>query len=146
MQLNKVGGSLHGSIAPVTYLCHPYLGNTHKETTNIDSKDACAINDEKKDESNQTQYLWIWIHAIGFDNTFNTLQSACQRQVTYSSEKSRNLLLDIKMYILEMHVSAFKKIKTKQPLCIIKLVLTIFLIIDPRLTNSLHGWKKFDFL
>ena len=60
--------------------------------------------------------------------------------------KNCNLLSDIKMYILQMHVSSFQKIKTKQPLCIIKLLLTIFLIIDPRLTNSLHGWKKIDFL
>lgn len=83
--LNKFGGSLHGSIAPVTYLWCPSLVNIHKETTNIDLKDGCAINDDKKDESNQTRYLWIWIHAAAFDDAFNTLQSACQRQIEEDS-------------------------------------------------------------
>lgn len=79
--LNKVGESPHGSIAPVTYLWCPSASNMHKETTNTDLKDGCAINSDGKDENNPTRYLWIWIHAAAFDDAFNTLQSACQRQI-----------------------------------------------------------------
>lgn len=77
------------------------LCNMHKETTNTDLKDGCAINSDGKDENNPTRYLWIWIHAAAFDDAFNTLQSACQRQVTYihfySMGKTRNLLLDMEV-------------------------------------------------
>lgn len=83
--LNKVGGSPYGSIAPVMYLWCPSPSNMHKETTNTDLKDGCAINDDEKNENNRTRYLWIWIHAAAFDDALNTLQSACQRQIEEDS-------------------------------------------------------------
>lgn len=73
----------------------------HKETTNRELKDGCAINNDGKDENNSTRYLWIWIHVVAFDDAFNKLQSTFQRQVTYilsySMGKTGNLLLDIEV-------------------------------------------------
>ncbi|KAI9173800.1 hypothetical protein LWI28_006760 [Acer negundo] len=76
--LHHVGVPLSQPMAPVTYMWKPYPNHDREGDGNF--QNAVECNDPHVCHSLFRQ-LWLWMHASAFDEGYNALKLACQKQV-----------------------------------------------------------------
>jgi len=95
--LHQVGGPISPPIAPVTYIWQPISQqniSTQLDERNhytsfgqngINNVELCEKSDKMKHGSSY-RHLWVWIHASAFEEGFDNLKIACQKEVHFLSQ------------------------------------------------------------
>ncbi|TXG63282.1 hypothetical protein EZV62_010276 [Acer yangbiense] len=97
--LHHVGAPLSQPIVPVTYMWKPYHNQDGEGDGNF--HDAVGCNDPHVCHSRFRQ-LWVWMHASAFDEGYNALKLACQKQMNETSTSINCFSLEGKLAKLEV--------------------------------------------
>ncbi|XP_045830019.1 ribonucleases P/MRP protein subunit POP1-like [Trifolium pratense] len=83
--LHQVGAPVSRAIAPVTYMWRPTF---QESITDIGVSDGKVIPDvdlcekpESLECSSSSRHLWVWIHASAFEEGYDNLKLACQKEM-----------------------------------------------------------------
>ncbi|KAK0581103.1 hypothetical protein LWI29_010073 [Acer saccharum] len=97
--LHHVGAPLSQPIVPVTYMWKPYHNQDGEGDGNFHNAVGC--NDPHVCHSRFRQ-LWVWMHASAFDEGYNALKLACQKQMNETSTSINCFSLEGKLAKLEV--------------------------------------------
>ncbi|KAJ8899138.1 hypothetical protein K2173_011135 [Erythroxylum novogranatense] len=115
--LHHVGAPTSQSIAPVFYLWRP--PHIHNRGTDGDECNFEACNEAQSCESCLTcGQVWVWIHVSAFDEGYDALKLACQKQLNETGATARCFSLDGQLAKFEvMGSKAFQLLqKTLHPI------------------------------
>ncbi|KAG1326181.1 ribonucleases P/MRP protein subunit POP1 [Cocos nucifera] len=84
--LYHVGSPLSHFIAPVIYMWRPFLNDDNRDNVQQDDVSNGCCNSGKNGSGTLPRQLWIWIHAAAFNEGFNALRFACQKQGIHDKE------------------------------------------------------------
>ncbi|XP_010914572.2 ribonucleases P/MRP protein subunit POP1 [Elaeis guineensis] len=96
--LYHVENPLSHFIAPVIYMWRPFLSDDNRNSVQQDDVSNGCCKSGKNGSGTSPRQLWIWIHAAAFNEGFNTLRFACQKQM-HESGKS------VSCFTLEGHIA-----------------------------------------
>lgn len=78
MQLHEAGKPNFPPIAPVTYMWRPM----QQISTNVEGLSREVTSGEQDNGSTTfIRQLWLWIHAASFKEAYDSLSSACEKNV-----------------------------------------------------------------
>ncbi|KAK0587699.1 hypothetical protein LWI29_027159 [Acer saccharum] len=97
--LHHVGAPLSQPIAPMTYMWKPYPNHDREGDGNF--LNAVECNDPHVCHLPFRQ-LWLWMHASAFDEGYNALKLACQKQMNETSTSTNCFSLEGKLSKLEV--------------------------------------------
>ncbi|XP_008809253.2 ribonucleases P/MRP protein subunit POP1 isoform X2 [Phoenix dactylifera] len=103
--LYHVGNPLSHFIAPVIYMWRPFLSDDRNSVQQDDVSNGCC-NSGKNGSSTSPRQLWIWLHAAAFNEGFNALRFACQKQMHESGKC-------VSCFTLEGHIARLEIMGSK---------------------------------
>lgn len=77
LQLHHVGAPFSQPIAPVTYMWKPFHGWDGEDNANCDA----AVGSNAIECHSCFRQIWLWIHASAFNEGYDALRLASQKQV-----------------------------------------------------------------
>ncbi|KAL5791959.1 hypothetical protein ACOSP7_000553 [Xanthoceras sorbifolium] len=99
--LHHIGAPLSQPIAPVIYMWKPY--HNKDIVGDVNYHNAVGCNEPHKIVCHsQFHQLWVWIHASAFDEGYNALKLACQKQMNDSSTSINCFSLEGQLAKLEV--------------------------------------------